>query len=121
MTWVLGTNTPFGYVVGLSDICVSVDSTQFDCLQKIYPISRFLAAGFAGSVQIGFEIVDELRKWLVPIPEGGAYVPADVASKFPHIAQEIFNASPVERQQYGSNIMLLCVDAMPDGGSAPQA
>jgi len=68
MTWVLGTNTPFGYAVGLSDIRVTVADQQFDCLQKVYPISRFVAAGFAGSVAIGFEMVSELQRWLGPIP-----------------------------------------------------
>jgi hypothetical protein len=94
MTWVLGTNTPFAYAVGLSDIRVTVADEHFDCLQKLYPISRFVAAGFAGSVAIGFKMVSELQRWLGPIPAGDAVVPEDVGNKFPRFAQSIFGRFP---------------------------
>jgi hypothetical protein len=43
-----------GYGFGISDVRVTLgDGTEADCLQKLYPIGRYLAAGFAGSVAIG--------------------------------------------------------------------
>jgi hypothetical protein len=45
----------FGYGFGLSDIRVTLgDGSEVDCLQKIYPVARWVAAGFSGSVKIGF-------------------------------------------------------------------
>ena len=41
----------FGYGFGISDVRVTLaDGSEVDCLQKIYPIGRHVAAGFAGSV-----------------------------------------------------------------------
>ncbi|WP_260736442.1 hypothetical protein [Tunturiibacter lichenicola] len=55
MTWVVGIPTTFGYAFGISDVRVTLgDKTEIDCLQKIYPIGRYVAAAFAGSVKIGF-------------------------------------------------------------------
>jgi hypothetical protein len=73
MTWIVGAAPPIGYAVGISDIRVTFsDASERDCLQKIYPISPFIAAGFAGSVRIGFAIVDTLRLQLKDLPDGAA-------------------------------------------------
>ncbi len=55
--------TIFGYSVGVSDIRVTLyDGSERDCLQKIYPIAQSIALGFAGSVRIGFEMVDVMKE-----------------------------------------------------------
>ena len=65
MTWIVGRSTLFGYAAGISDICVTLaDRTERDCLQKVYPVGRFMAMGFAGSVQIGFKMVTRLADLL---------------------------------------------------------
>ena len=62
MTWVVGTPTMFGYAFGISDVRVTLGGTEIDCLQKIYPVGRWVAAAFAGSVKIGFAMIDMLSK-----------------------------------------------------------
>ena len=53
----------FGYSFGISDVRVTLgDASEVDCLQKAHPIGRHVAAGFAGSVKIGFAMIDELRR-----------------------------------------------------------
>jgi hypothetical protein len=43
------------YSIGISDIRVTLgDGSEYDCLQKIYPVTNSIAMGFAGSMQIGF-------------------------------------------------------------------
>ena len=61
MTWIVGRSIPFGYSVALSDIRVTLDGREIDCLQKIYPVGPFIAMGFAGSVPIGFAMIDRMR------------------------------------------------------------
>jgi hypothetical protein len=63
MTWIVGTPTIFGYGFGISDVRVTPrNGSEVDCLQKIHPVGRYIAAGFAGDVYIGFAMVEELRK-----------------------------------------------------------
>jgi len=70
----------FGYGFGLSDIRVTLgNGTEVDCLQKIYPVARWVAAGFSGSVQIGFALIDSLSRWGNAIEEPYAMVPAVLA------------------------------------------
>lgn len=108
MTWIVGAAPPIGYAVGISDIRVTfVDGSERDCLQKIYPISAFIALGFAGSVRIGFGIVDALKNHLRDLPEGAAWFPNDVADDLVLIAKEIFQRSALTEQQLRSELILL--------------
>ncbi len=75
MTWIVGAAAPAGYAVGISDIRVTFsDGSERDCLQKIYPMARFIAAGFAGSVRIGFEMLNGLAFQLRGAPENMAFL-----------------------------------------------
>jgi ATP-dependent protease HslVU (ClpYQ) peptidase subunit len=61
MTWVVGATSVFGYGALYSDIQVTfADGTTRDLVQKTYPITNFIAAGFAGSVQIGVSLLQSL-------------------------------------------------------------
>ena len=55
----------FGYGALYSDVQVTFpDGSTKDLLQKAYPLSNFIAAGFAGSVRIGFMLLDSLSQFL---------------------------------------------------------
>jgi len=57
MTWAAAASTIFGYGALYSDVQVTFrDGNTKDLLQKAYPVSNFIAAGFAGSVRIGFKL-----------------------------------------------------------------
>ncbi len=65
MTWVIGASTVLGYGIMLSDVCITFtlpDGTTRpkDCLRKIFPVCHGLAAGFAGSVNLGFAMLRDL-------------------------------------------------------------
>jgi hypothetical protein len=108
MTWIIGASAPAGYGVGLSDIRVTFpDGSEKDCLQKLYPMSRFIAAGFAGSVRIGFAMLDALALLLRDLPEGAAWYPEEVADCFQDSARQVFQAAPQREQMGGSHLMLL--------------
>lgn len=63
MTWILGSAIPFGYGALISDIRVTWQNRAHkDVLQKIYPIGSMMMAGFAGSVQLGFAMIEDMQR-----------------------------------------------------------
>ncbi len=108
MTWIVGAAAALGYAVGISDIRVTFsDGSERDCLQKLYPMSRFIAAGFAGSVSIGFGMLSTLADLLRGLPDGHAFIPQWVADRFSAMATVIFRESPPDEQALHSHLLLL--------------
>jgi hypothetical protein len=98
----------FGFGFGLSDIRVTLgDGSERDCLQKIYPVGRYIAAGFAGSVQIGFAMIDELRRRANLADEKLSCDPNLVARDWPQFARAIFDNSSSEDQAGQCHLMLI--------------
>lgn len=122
MTWIVGSASPFGWAVGLSDIRVTLsDGTELDCLRKIHPVGRFIAAGFAGSVAIGFAMIQRLTELLHNPDETLAWIPAEVAKWWQRDAQEVFNRFDELERECGSQIILLGVHPSENMGDAPWA
>jgi hypothetical protein len=70
VTWVVGASSIFGYGTLYSDVQVTFrDGTTKDLVQKAYPLSNFIAAGFSGSVRLGFMLLQSLADF-TQIPEG---------------------------------------------------
>lgn len=111
MTWIVGTRIVFGYAVGISDVRVTWETgRREDCLQKIYEVGRFVAAGFAGSVEIGFVMINDLRSVLSGLPADEAWIPRWVALKWWRRARRIYNHYPnVPAKQLGCSIILIGV------------
>ena len=112
MTWVIGTNLIFGYAAAISDIRVTfTDSSgqrqERDCLQKIYPVGQYLAAGFAGSVKIGFEMIRSLQKGLRVDNPDLAWDPTVIAETWPDTARKICQKHESLAQAGGSQLLLL--------------
>ena len=99
MTWIVGRALPWGYTVAVSDIRVTFDNgSEVDCLQKIYEVGPFIALGFAGSVRIGFRMVERLRQLLGGLKPGQTWKPDVVAELWPEEARKVF-ARFSKRQQ----------------------
>jgi hypothetical protein len=108
MTWIVGTPTMFGYGFGISDVRVTAgNGSGTDCLQKIHPIGRWIAAGFAGDVRIGFAMVDELQALLFSEDEHLACDPLLVAQEWPHDARQVFARFPPDARGNGCHLMLI--------------
>jgi hypothetical protein len=117
MTWVIGAAATAGYAVGISDVRVTLaNGREMDCLQKLYPMSRFIAAGFAGSVRIGFAMLDALAYMLRDLPDGSAWHPEEVADCFQDLASQVFQAAPQAEQALHSHLMLLGAHPTEDAG-----
>ncbi|MGA2436642.1 MAG: hypothetical protein ABSG25_15310, partial [Bryobacteraceae bacterium] len=118
MTWIVGTPTMFGYGLGISDVRVTLgDDREFDCLQKIHPVGRWIAAGFAGSVRIGFAMVEELRQWMYSEDDRIAYEPLSVAEGWPHCARQVFSKFSPEERYHGCHLMLISADPLEHTGN----
>lgn len=108
MTWIVGKSMPFGYAAGISDVRVTLgDGSELDCLQKIYQVGRFMAMGFAGSVLIGFEMVDRLKQLLQNDDPELAWDPIEVAEWWPQDAREVFQGFDEDDTKHGSELILL--------------
>jgi hypothetical protein len=117
MTWVIATGVPIcGYAVAISDIRVTIGEREKDCLQKIYPVGQFLAAGFAGAVQIGFEMIRSLQKGLKLEDRSLAWNPTVIAEEWPITARKIFQKYPDTTQQHGCQLILLGAHPTEDVG-----
>jgi hypothetical protein len=119
MTWVIGSPTSFGYAMGLADVQVSWGKTGpfHDCLRKVYEVAPFIAAGFSGSVRLGFDLLKDLAHFLSPLPDPGeSWIPRWVALKWHRRARHLFrNASESERR-LGSSIILMGVRPQDSSG-----
>ena len=115
MTWVIGASAIFGYGIIVSDICVQFSNgTTQDILQKVYPVGNYLAAGFAGSIKIGFSLIEDLQNFLF-LPKGfenKAWHPEWVATHWSSNAQKIFDKAEPDEKKLQSQILM--VGASPD-------
>ena len=69
MTCVVAASTIWGYGALYSDVQVTLsDGSTRDMLRKAYPVANVIAAGFAGSVRIGFSLIQSLESILIPPP-----------------------------------------------------
>jgi hypothetical protein len=119
MTWVIGASTFFGYGIIISDIRVTwPDGTTMDILQKIYPVGKFIVAGFAGSVELGFMLLQNLKTFLkLPKDEKNtAWRPDWVAENWSPIAKKIYEKTRRELQEGKSEIIMVGVSPNEDVG-----
>lgn len=110
MTWVIAASSLFGTGALISDARVRLaDGTTAELLQKAYPVGNYIAAGFAGSVRIGFELVESLRNAMTVPAETGSHA-WDLQAFAPHwrsIAKQIFEDAAIVERQCGSQVLLI--------------
>lgn len=117
MTWIVGTPVMMsGYGFAVSDVRVTWGTKWLDCLQKIYQVGRFVALGFSGSVEIGFSMVDELKRLLHCSDENRAWDPKAIAEWWPQDARIIFNRFPNQLKEHRCELMLLAAHPYEQNG-----
>lgn len=120
MTWIIGAATALGYGITLSDTCVTYtkngEQKTADILQKAYPLAPFVVGGFAGSVNIGFQLLDSLQKLLVTGEENVGWLLDWIVENWHPIAKEIYDKNCPEEKMAGSHILLLAAHPTEDIG-----
>lgn len=111
MTWVIAASTVYGYGCLYSDVQVTFrDGNTRDVVQKAYPIANSIAAGFAGSVKIGFMEIQSLTDHLLALSgNDGTYLwdPVLAARSWAPVAQTVFNAAERSEQRLGCRLLLV--------------
>ena len=123
MTWVVGATSVYGYGALYSDVQVTFNGgVTRDLVQKAYPISNFIAAGFSGSVRVGFALLQSLAD-CTRLPDDAletqAWDPAWVATQWAPTARSVFKAEPQEERDLGASVLLL--GASPTESAGPGA
>lgn len=117
MTWVIGTPSFWGYAVAISDIRVTwPNGVTQDCLQKVYPIERFLAAGFAGSVWFGLQSITDMQRYLHLSRADEAWIPGKAILWWYRRARLAFQRAPDIVRGLGAELMILGVSPTVDLG-----
>ena len=120
MTWVVGVPTMFGYSVGLADIQATItfndgSKRYFDCVQKIFPIERFIVAGFCGSIEVGFLLIEDLKRYGRLDNPATAWVPDLLVLRWRRRARRIFSRLPIAKRK-DAQIILVGVYPQRDNG-----
>jgi hypothetical protein len=113
MTWVCAASTIYGYGALYSDVQATFqDGRTVNLVQKAYPLSNFIAAGFAGSVRIGFTLLQSLGDAL-SLPskalETHAWEPKWVSEKWAPIAKSVFDSAPEEEKVHSAHVLMVGV------------
>jgi hypothetical protein len=119
MTWAIGAcNVLGGHAAMVSDIQVTLKNKRtVDLVRKAYPVGRHLVGAFAGSVEIGFRLIDSISDFVSVPPEtpAGCCVPPMVARQWAPIARAIFEASSAEEKAQGAQFLLVGPHPTEDG------
>jgi|KBSSwiStaDraftv2_1062776.scaffolds.fasta_scaffold423091_2 hypothetical protein len=111
MTWVVAASTVFGYGALYSDVQVTFrDGSTRDILQKAYTVANFIAAGFAGSVKIGFTLLESATEHLTlrdRPPDSYAWHPVGAAFSWAPVARSLFAASQPDEQRLESRLLFV--------------
>jgi hypothetical protein len=108
MTWVFGTATEFfGTAICVSDIQVTLPGDEtVDCLQKMYPLAQNVVAGFAGDVELGFSMLEDLAAIVQDERPRSAH---EAMGEFSRIAKARFARLLVGQQERGSEVLMAYV------------
>jgi hypothetical protein len=122
MTWVIGTSSIASQAVLISDVQVKFATGEYrDLLQKAYMISNHVAAGFAGSVKIGFSLLDSLSVHLRISEEQKstyAWNPRWIADTWPKIARATFLKHHETERKLGAALLIVAISPTEDRGVA---
>lgn len=122
MTWVIGmTGAPLGGLL-VSDVRVTLtfptgDTTYFDGLQKIHPLVRSMAGGFAGSVDVGFFLLGDFQKYVGSPGERWIARPGYLLHRWRRRARRLYAMVPGPLRSLGCELLFVAADA--DQGQNP--
>lgn len=118
MTWVVGlTGLPAGGLL-LADVRVTLQYpdgsvTPFDGLQKIHPITNWIAGGFAGSVDVGFSMLADFQRYIGTPPEGFIARTGYLLNRWTRRARRIYAAVPAPLRALGCELLFIGASAEP--------
>lgn len=125
MTWVCAVSNVLGSCALFSDIQVTLaNGDTSDLIQKAYPLDHSIAAGFAGSVKIGFALLDSLADFL-RLPPGVdpsqmGWDPCFVSRNWGPIARSVFEAADHAERRLGAQFLIVAASPNENCGLGPK-
>lgn len=120
MTWVLGSAVrSWGYAAIIGDVRVSWGNlVHHDVLQKIFPVAPHLAAGFAGSVELGYWAIADMTRYFNGDGARHAFSAERAAQKWrARIRQKFAQSDAVNVQSLGCQIVIVGLTPRPGAPS----
>lgn len=116
----------FGYSFAMADIQATVEydngkKEYFDVVKKLFPVGRFVVAGFSGSIETGYLLINDLKKWAVLSQSNTAWIPDCLVMKWHRRARYIFSKLPKRKTKYGISLLLVSVYPQSDNGVPGEA
>jgi hypothetical protein len=107
LTWICAVSNVLGSSALYSDIQVTLPNGDTkDWIQKAYPFTHSLAAGFAGSVKIGFSLLDSLATFLQR-PPGADGDPRMISTSWAPLARSVFENADETERRHGAQILII--------------
>lgn len=125
VTWICAVSNIIGSCGLYSDVQVTFpNGSAKDLVQKAFPITDSLAAGFAGSVRIGFSLLDSLASFL-QFPPGAdpneiGWDPLWVSLNWAPIARPVFERAPLAERRLGARLLIAAASPNQNCGLGPK-
>lgn len=120
MTWIIGASSMFGYGVMISDVQITLsDGKKLDILQKAYPLTDSVVAGFAGSVKIGFMLLASLNHSLKL--ENNQNNHLKIIKSWGIAAKKNYDMAPIEERRLNAKFLIVAssTDEIVEGWPKP--
>jgi hypothetical protein len=123
MTWVIGIPSLVTGAVGLGDVRITLHGpgglqpVEGVGVQKMHAVGRWMALGFAGSVELGFRAVNDFSHYLSGVPAGAMARPGFCTWHWARRVRYAFARLPTEAKRGGLDLLVL--GASPQESSFP--
>lgn len=110
MTWVIGASSSWGIGAMLSDVRVSwANGHSEDLIKKAHPLGPCISGGFAGSVKIGYLLLDDFSQRLIKgiAKPNTIYDPVEASRAWAPTAAQLFQQAHEEEKILGCEILLV--------------
>jgi len=114
MTWVLGSAPPLGYAALIADTRVTFGAqAHHDVLLKVHDVGSRMVAGFAGSVDLGFTMIESMQASFTTSRRSRD--PREAALKWHRLGRYRFAGASEVYRRLGCSILLAGVSAESNG------
>ncbi|WP_444937713.1 hypothetical protein [Microbulbifer sp. JMSA002] len=109
MTWIIAKTFVSGYAAMISDVQVTWNkgAHREDCLRKVYAMAPNIACGFSGSVDVGFDLLADMRYFAEQkLLKGEILLPRKFVFEWYRRGRQIFSRLQPSLQKLGCTLIV---------------
>ena len=91
----------------IADIRITIGARTIEGILKIHQVGRWLAVGFAGNVEAGFMMVDDLRHYLSEVPDEAMVRPGFITWHWARRVRYAYRRLPERLRRGGCELLLV--------------